>query len=737
MFRSERRRVGGGAGDDVDQRIPDGAKERSSVGGVGARGKAGDAVPARLRHGIREDAFRGAVGIVRDGELVEADELGCKMEEQVGLSLVGVEIGRIGDERLPDGRRELVGVPRADLEAAKVGEPDLVDGDADRGVVAEVGIHEEQSPPAGGGRPVGDLAQRGDERFVPEREGARPFGGVTGGDGDGERREQGNAGAGGGEHAGGFREQGVRAGRQVRAVLLGRAEGQQEQAAAAFAEGGNLGPRQVLEKNRGAPGEMGDAVESGGGEHGRAKIPHFACRTPGTFDHARLVTAETFWNVRGTPMSASKPVSFGALWNMNFGFLGIQFGWGLQMANMSAIYEFLGANADEIPLLWLAAPLTGILVQPIIGHMSDLTWTRLGRRRPYFLGGTILAVLGLTLMPHSPTVWAAALVLWMMDLGINASMEPFRAFVADLVPPEQRAQGYAMQSLFIGMGAVLGSALPWVLTNGFHVPTDAAGGGIADSVRYAFYLGAAAYAGAILWTVITTRETPPPDVAAFRRASAGRFGPGAQVRELLGLLRVMPRTMRQLAWVQAFTWFGLFCMWIYFAPAVARSVFGATDPQSAEFAAGVEWAGVCFAVYNGVCLVFSFALIALARRYEARWIHFACLLSGALGLASVAMITNPHVLLLSMVGVGVAWASIVSMPYAMLSHALPADKMGVYMGVFNFFISGPQIVASLGLGWVMAHVLGNDRMLAILLGAASLAVAAMLTPRVGRAAAPA
>lgn len=429
-----------------------------------------------------------------------------------------------------------------------------------------------------------------------------------------------------------------------------------------------------------------------------------------------------------------KPLSFAGLWNMNFGFLGIQFGWGLQMANMSAIYEFLGANPEQIPILWLAAPLTGLLVQPIIGHMSDLTWTRLGRRRPYFLGGTIVASLALALMPHSHAVWMAAVLLWMLDFSVNVSMEPFRAFVADILPPEQRAQGYAMQSLFIGLGAVMGSGLPWVLTNVFDVASTAPAKTIPDSVRFAFYIGSVVYFVAVMWTVSTTKEYPPHDLEDFRRKRKEGSALGVQIEEMAGIFARMPRTMWQLAAVQLFTWFGLFCMWIYFAVAVAHSVFGATDEKSALFTEGVEWGGVCFSVYNGVCLIFSVALLAMAKRLPPKYIHAICLAAGAIGLISVAFVGDKYLLLLSMVGVGIAWASIVSMPYAMLSGSLPEDKMGVYMGIFNFFIVIPQIAASLGLGWVMEHWLNNNRMSAVLIGGVSIGVAALLTLRVQPAA---
>lgn len=443
-----------------------------------------------------------------------------------------------------------------------------------------------------------------------------------------------------------------------------------------------------------------------------------------------------------------------SLWqilSMSFGFFGIQFGWGLQMANMSAIYEFLGAKASQIPILWLAAPLTGLLVQPIVGHMSDRTWGPLGRRRPYFLVGAIFASLALVFMPHSPTVWAAAILLWILDFSVNISMEPFRAFVGDMLPHEQRAEGFAMQSLLIGLGAVLASALPWMMTNWFGVSAAPLAKEAVDTVRetltvtlsgltgntaipatvrYSFAIGAFVFFVAVLWTVISTKEYPPDDMAAFRRMKAEKSGLAGNLRELGRAFVEMPRTMRQLAWVQLFTWFGLFCMWIYFAVAVAHYVFGATDPKSALFAEGVQWGGICFSVYNAVCFIFSFLLIALSRRISPKMIHLVCLLCGGLGLLSVPLIHDKNLLLLSMVGIGVAWASIVSMPYAMLSRSIPAGRMGVYMGIFNFFIVIPQIVASLGLGMVMKTFFHDNSMLAVMLGGISMVIAAALVLRV-------
>jgi maltose/moltooligosaccharide transporter len=429
---------------------------------------------------------------------------------------------------------------------------------------------------------------------------------------------------------------------------------------------------------------------------------------------------------------------FWTIWNMSFGFLGIQFGWALQMANMSAIYEYLGASADQIPMLWLAAPLTGLVVQPIIGHLSDHTWSpRLGRRRPYFLIGAILSSLALVAMPNSSALWMAAGLLWILDASINVSMEPFRAFVADLLPQRERTRGFAMQSVFIGLGAVIASALPWMLTNwfGFSPGTP---GRIPATVRLSFYIGAAAFLGAVLYTILTTREHPPADLAAFRARNAASTGLGAASREIARAIGEMPGTMRQLALVQVATWLGLFCMWLYFPVAVARNVFGAADPSSPQYQRGVEWAGVCFGAYSAVCFVFAFWLPPISHRLGRKGTHAFCLLAGAAGLLSVAVIHNPTLLLLSMAGVGIAWASTLSMPYSMLAGAIPAERTGVYMGIFNFFIVIPEIVASLGFGWVMNHVLDNNRLAAVVAGGVFMAVAALLVMRVDdRAEAPA
>jgi len=426
-----------------------------------------------------------------------------------------------------------------------------------------------------------------------------------------------------------------------------------------------------------------------------------------------------------------KPLrSFWQIWNMSFGFLGIQSGWGLQMANMSAIYEYLGAKPDQIPILWLAAPLTGLLVQPIIGYASDHTWGRLGRRRPYFLAGAILSSLALILMPQSSALWMAAGLLWIMDASINISMEPFRAFVADLLPEAQRTRGFAMQSIFIGLGAVVASALPWILTNWLHVSTAAHGHTIPFSVRASFYLGAIAFFGAVLWTIFSTPEYPPEDMEAFRRSKAGKRRLEANAREILHSIAAMPDTMKQLAWVQLCTWLGLFCMWLYFGVAIARRVFGATTTASAGYSSGIEWGGICFGMYSAACFVFSFALPSIARAIGRKATHSLCLLCGAAGLISVAAIHSKEMLLVSMVGVGIAWASTLSMPYAILAGSLPKDKTGVYMGIFNFFIVIPEIMASLAFGWIMNHLLHNNRIAAVVAGGAFMILAALLMLRV-------
>jgi maltose/moltooligosaccharide transporter len=419
-------------------------------------------------------------------------------------------------------------------------------------------------------------------------------------------------------------------------------------------------------------------------------------------------------------------LSFWQIWNMSFGFLGIQFGWTLQMNNMSAIYEYLGAQPSQLPILWLAAPLTGLFVQPVIGYWSDNTWGPLGRRRPFFLTGAILSSCALVLMPMSSALWMAAGLLWILDASINISMEPFRAFVADMLADEQRARGFTMQSFFIGVGSVAASYLPLLLRR-IIPPTGAASArAIPEIVRVAYWIGAVVFLCAVLVTIFTTKEYPPSAQERERLKHAKRFDLG----EIGHSIANMPQTMRQLALVQFLTWLGLFCMYLYFAVAVAHNVFGARSTTEAAYTEGVIWAGYCSGVYNTVCFLVAPLLAPAANRWGKRTTHSVCLLAGALGLLSIAIIHSKWLLFLPMVGIGIAWASILSMPYSILAAAIPSNKMGVYMGIFNFFIVIPEILSSLVFGWIMANFLGNDRMKALLVGGVCFILAAVLMQRV-------
>ena len=425
----------------------------------------------------------------------------------------------------------------------------------------------------------------------------------------------------------------------------------------------------------------------------------------------------------------AKPrLSFWQIWNMSFGFLGIQFGFALQNANVSRIFETMGAKTDEIAFLWLAAPATGLIVQPIIGYLSDRTWSpRWGRRRPYFLIGAILASISLLVMPNVTALWMAAGMLWIMDSSINISMEPFRALVGDLLPSEQRTTGFAAQTFFIGVGAVVASSLPWVLTNWFHVANVAAAGHIPASVRYSFTAGGVVFFLAVLWTVLRTREYPPADLAEFEAEKARTAGIAHGFKESFAGIFKMPRTMRQLAVVQFFSWFALFSMWIYTTQAVTSHVFHTTDTTSALYNKGGDWVGVCFSVYNGLSAVMALLLPVVARHTSRRFTHMLALVLGGLGLISIYFIHDYHYILLSMVGVGIAWASILSVPYAMLAGALPSNKMGYYMGVFNFFVVLPQGAAGLILGPLTKHVFHGQSIYTLMVGGAAMIIAGLLT----------
>ncbi|MGI8935196.1 MAG: MFS transporter [Phormidesmis sp.] len=408
---------------------------------------------------------------------------------------------------------------------------------------------------------------------------------------------------------------------------------------------------------------------------------------------------------------------FWQLWNISFGFFGIQVGWGLQMANTSAIFESLGANAEQIPVLWLAAPMSGLVIQPVVGYLSDRTRSSLGRRRPYFLVGALFSSVALLVMPNAPSLWIAAGALWLLDASANISMTPFRSFVSDLVPKHQRTRAFSMQGVATGSGAVFASALPLLVAR--FVPPQL-GEVIPQSVKISFYIGAAAFLGAVLWTVVSASKPffPPDEVETLED--------GNLVADIWQAMRTMPPLMRQLAWVQCFSWLGMFCVFLYFPPAIAHNVFHAIEQDTTLYAAGIEWAGLCMALYNLVCCGFSFALPMFVRRLSSPVTHGLCLLCGALSLASLHYVHDQYWLLLPMVGLGIAFASMLSLPYAMLVKVLPPEQNCLYMGIFNCFVVIPEIVASLLLGWFMGAFLGGDRLSVVVLGGGFMAVGAVL-----------
>ena len=473
-------------------------------------------------------------------------------------------------------------------------------------------------------------------------------------------------------------------------------------------------------------------------------------------------------------------------------------GFALQNSNMSRIFQTLGADIDNIPILWVAAPLTGLIIQPIIGYFSDRTWTRLGRRKPYFLAGAILASAALFIMPNSPLLWFAAGMLWIMDASINVSMEPFRAFVGDNLPESQRTQGFAMQSFFIGIGAYVASKLPLILTH-YGVQNEAVAGTIPDSVKYSFYIGGIAFIVTVLWTVFTSKEYSPEEMEAFEKnqenntfkkethsqewfqkngsshlskgilfliisllstfaiyhfdlkkdlyvMSIGLIGLGGLSLLFSGLMQkanktdngfvtimndfqFMPKIMKQLAWVQFFSWFALFSMWIYTTLAVTQHIYGTTDPTSAAYNTGANQVGEMFANYNLIAALAAFLLPLLAKITSRKFTHFIALTCGGLGLISIYFIQEPttfNIEWLPMIGIGIAWASILSIPYAMLSGVLPSSKMGYYMGVFNFFIVIPQLVAASILGFLVSKFFNSEPIYALLIGGFSMILAGII-----------
>lgn len=416
--------------------------------------------------------------------------------------------------------------------------------------------------------------------------------------------------------------------------------------------------------------------------------------------------------------------------NISMGLLGINFGWGLQMANMSAIYEYLGAQPDKIPILWLAAPLTGLLVQPIIGHMSDNTWGKAGRRKPYFLFGAILSTLAIIFMPLCTALWMAALLLWVLDASVNISMGPFRALVPDMLPEEQYTKGYVFQAILIALGTVLASAMPWILQHVFGINgSSTTQTAIPMLVRYSFWTGAVVFFVTILWTVVTTKEYPPEMIATEDQTAAEKQNVKGMIATILHDMCHMPEKMKTLAWVMIFSWMALFCMFLFFPIAVANRVFHAA-PGTPEYLQGIEWGGVCFAAYGFFFMIFSFILGYVAKKISRRTIHFISLLCGGLGLVGILFVQTKFNLLWLMLGVGIAFASMQSMPYAMLADSIPPKKMGIYMGIFNLFIVIPEILVSLGFGYIMEHFLHDSRTLGVVCGGVSMIIAAFLTLRV-------
>lgn len=437
----------------------------------------------------------------------------------------------------------------------------------------------------------------------------------------------------------------------------------------------------------------------------------------------------------------TKPfLSFWQIWNMTFGFLGIQFGFALQNANSSRILQTYGADVEQLSLFWLAAPLTGMIIQPIIGHYSDRTWCRLGRRRPFFLVGAILTTIALVLMPNaglflSPGAEVAILspvligagMLMIMDASINVTMEPFRALVGDMLPDEQHTTGFSIQTFLIGIGAVVGSLLPSIMNKVFGLSNTAVVGEVADNVKFAFYAGAGILLCSVLWTIFKTKEYSPAEMAEFKKEAP--FGGIKEKKngfmEIMHDIIHMPKIMLQLGLCQFFAWFALYSMWVYSTPAIAEHVYGATDPSTVEYAMAGDKVGELFGVYNFVAMLFALLLIPIARLLGRKMTHAVCLSLGGAGLMSLYFLSDTDMMIFSMIGIGIAWASILAMPYAILSDSLPAEKMGTYMGIFNFFITIPQITNGLIHGWVVRNVYEGHAVLALLTGGVFLFLAAL------------
>lgn len=422
-----------------------------------------------------------------------------------------------------------------------------------------------------------------------------------------------------------------------------------------------------------------------------------------------------------SPLAIKPRLSVSQIFNMSFGFLGIQFGFALQNSNASGILRNYGAEIEHLSWFWIAAPLIGMIVQPIVGHYSDRTWNRLGRRKPYFFAGAILSASALALMPNAnilgsiaPLVIIGAGFLMVMDACFNLAMEPFRALVADMLPDEQRTLGFSVQTFLIGVGAVVGSVLPFILANWFNVSEKADEGVVANNVKYAFYIGSAVFILTILWTVISTKEYNPAEYEKFHGKNEHHH---AGLSSIFRDFAAMPKTMKQLGLVQFFSWFALFGMWVFTTDSIATHVFGlpVDDKSSDMYRKAQSWTGIIFGVYNLVSAVYALFLASIAKRVGRKNTHAISLIIGGIGLISFYFAPNKEFLIFSMACVGVAWASILAMPYVILSSSIPAGKMGIYMGIFNFFITIPQILNGVVGGPMVKNIYNNQPVYALVL----------------------
>ena len=433
-------------------------------------------------------------------------------------------------------------------------------------------------------------------------------------------------------------------------------------------------------------------------------------------------------------------LGFWEIWNLSFGFLGIQMGFALQNANASRILQIFGADVHSLSWFWIIPPLMGLIVQPIVGHYSDRTWTKFGRRKPYFLVGALLAAVGLIMMPQAgiftsllPALWIGAGFLMIMDAYFNIAMEPFRALVADLLPSDQRTLGYSVQTVLIGIGAVIGSWLPYALSNWFGVSSEALPGEVPLHLIFSFIIGAAFLVGAVMVTILTTKEYTNEELLSFELPENRVVEEEkARIWDIFTDFAKMPKTMRQLAWVQFFSWFGLFGMWVFTTPAIAHHIYELplSDTSSATYQKSGDWVGIIFGVYNGVSAIIAFFLPFIAKKIGRKTTHAIALVIGGLGLISIYFVSSPNMLIVSMIAVGVAWASILAMPYAILAGSIPARKMGVYMGIFNFFIVLPQIINAIIGGPIVKYLYGGNPIFALVTSGVAFLIAAVCVLKV-------